>query len=119
MPQSKRMTSFNRFKKFIASVYIDRVLTQLHVPPVAKLAASSKACAAAWNEFIVQPILQKYGAQTQADVNKIKKKATAEIDGRVNDLYYSLTRTNENWSETTKTSIRKSVYYRFIKRCRW
>ena len=53
IPQPKRMTSFNRFKKFIASIYIDGVLTQLHVPPVAKLAASSKACAAAWNEFIL------------------------------------------------------------------
>ena len=87
MPLPKRMTLFNRFKKFIASVYIDTVLAQLHVPPTAKLAASSKACAAAWNEFIVQPILQKYGAQTQADVNRIKKKAAAEINGRVNELY--------------------------------
>ena len=79
------MTSVNRFKKFITSVYIDRVLTQLHIPPTAKLAASSKACAAAWNEFILQLILQKYGDQTPADVNRIKKKAATEIDGRVNE----------------------------------
>ena len=104
MKQPKRMTSFNRFKKFVVSLYIDRILTQLHVPASAKLAVSSKACAAAWNEFVLGPIYQKYNANTEAERNRIKKKAAAEIDASVDNVYYSLTQTNENWTEQNRAA---------------
>ena len=103
MKQPKRMTAFNRFKKFVVSLYIDRILTQLHVPASAKLAVSSKACAAAWNAFVLGPIYQKYNANTEAERNRIKKKAAAEIDSYVDNVYYSLTQTNENWSEQDRS----------------
>ncbi len=104
MKQPKRMTAFNRFKKFVVSLYIDRILTQLHVPASAKLAVSSKACAAAWNEFVLGPIYQKYNANTEAERNRIKKKAAAEIDASVDNVYYSLTQTNENWTEQNRAA---------------
>lgn len=104
MKQPKRMTAFNRFKKFVVSLYIDRILTQLQVPASAKLAVSSKACAAAWNEFVLGPIYQKYNANTEAERNRIKKKAAAEIDASVDNVYYSLTQTNENWTEQNRAA---------------
>ena len=104
MKQPKRMTAFNRFKKFVVSLYIDRILTQLHVPASSKLAVSSKACAAAWNAFVLGPIYQKYNANTEAERNRIKKKAAAEIDSCVDDVYYRLTLTNENWSEQNRSA---------------
>lgn len=105
LKQPKRMTSFNRFKKFVVGLYIDRVLQELNVPSHAKLAVLSKACAAAWNTFVLAPIYHKYNANTEADRNRIKKKAAAEIDLMVDDVYYRLTQTNDNWSEQNRAGF--------------
>ena len=105
LTQPKRMTSFNRFKKFIANPVLDKLLKQLNVPASAKLAITSKACAAAWNALVLTPIYQKYNAKTESEKNKIKKKAAAEIDSYVDNVYYYLTQTNENWSEQQMAAL--------------
>ena len=100
----KRMTSFNRFKKFVAQPYIDEILRENNnIPAAAKLALSSKACAAAWNSFVLEYIYQKYGVVTESDRNRIKKKASAEIDARVDNVFYSLHNTGDNWSEEMRS----------------
>ena len=109
LPPPKRMSSFNRFKKFVLPQYINSVLDQFHVPPAGRLALSSKAAAHAWNQFILNPIFEKYNAQTAADQNKIKKKQAAEIDERVNNFYYSLHQTSENWSEDQRSGLEQNL----------
>ena len=105
LPQPKRMTSFNRFKKFVVGLHIDRVLQELNVPPAAKLAVLAKSCSAVWNKYILNPIFTKYGARTDADRARIKKKAAAEIDAAVTELYYRLTQTTENWTEQQRAAL--------------
>ena len=104
-PQPKRMSSFARFKKFVVALYLDQVLQNKHVPRSAKLAQSSKCASALWNQFILQPIYAKYNAQTEQDKARIKKKAAAEIDNKVNELYLCLTQTGANWTEDQRAAL--------------
>ena len=105
LKEPKRMTSFNRFKKYVVGMYIERVFEDAGVPPNARLAVQSKISAATWNEYILQPIYEKYNANTEAQRNKIKKKATNEIDQAVDTLYLSLTNTGENWTEQQRADL--------------
>ena len=109
LTQPKRMTSFNRFKKFIANPVLEQLLKQLDVPASAKLAITSKACAAAWNALVLTPIYQKYNAKTESEKNKIKKKAAAEIDSYVDNVYYCLNQTNDNWTEEQRTNLNQQL----------
>ena len=99
------MSSFARFKKFVVNDLINLIFQQHDVPASQKLALSSKAAAYAWKHYIIQPIYNRYGVRNEAQGARIKKKAAAEIDNAVNDLYYRLNRTNENWSENQQTEL--------------
>lgn len=109
LPQAKRMSAFNRFKKFVIQPYISSVISQLNIVPAAKLTLSSKAAANVWNHFILAPIFEKYNAETVADQNKVKKKHAAEIDERVNNFYYSLHQTGPNWPEEQRTALEQNL----------
>ena len=105
LPQPKRMTSFARFKKFIASDYVNDALQRLRTPAAAKLAQSSKGASAAWNHFILEPIFEIYGATTPQQQARIKKSAAAEIDAAVDDLYLRLNQTGNGWTEEQRTQL--------------
>ena len=104
-PKVKRMSSFARFKKFIATEFIDNALAQLQTPSTAKLAQSSKGASAAWNHFILEPLFTRYGAVTTQQQARIKKKAADEIDNMVNELYYKLHNTGDNWTEEQRAAL--------------
>ena len=112
--QPKRMTSFNRFKKYVIGLFIDRVYEQAQVPPSLKLAALSKMSAAAWNALILDPIYKKYQVKSTADANRIKKKAAAEIDQAVDNLYLSLTKTGENWTDNDRLQLDADILAQLI-----
>ena len=110
LPQPKRMSAFNRFKKFVFQPYFERLTSQLiNVPPAIKLSLSSKVCAAAWNFFILNPIFQKYNATTEAEKNKIKKKQAAEIDAKVNTFYNLIHSTGDDWSEEQRAELENDL----------
>ena len=95
IPQPKRMSSFARFKKFVVNDRIKVILEQAQVPAARKLALTSKAAAAAWNNFIINPIYQKYNANTPQQQARIKKKAAREIDEAVDNCYNELQNNQE------------------------
>ena len=105
LPQPKRMSAFNRFKKFVVQPILDELLQQQQVPAQVKLAVSSKACAAVWNILILQPLYNEYHALTEVEKNKVKKKKAAEIDIMVNDIYYKLHNSDDNWSEEQRINL--------------
>ena len=91
IPQPRpRLSSFNRFKKYVVSPLISDVLDALNIPPNNKLSATSIASSTVWKELVLKPIYEKYGVQNDKQAAKIKKKAALEIDNRVNEILANL-----------------------------
>ncbi len=105
----KRMSSYNRFRKYVAGPFIDGALQICEVPKKLRLQVSAKAIADFWNTTVLQPLYTKYGVTNEKSAAKIKKSRAGEIDQTVDDMIFRLNYTNDQWSEDQKTALTHDV----------
>lgn len=120
-PINKRMSAFERFKKYLIGEKVDDVLNEFregkhcNIPGKYKIRVIAKAVAELWNSWILSRIANRHGVNVESKaVDKIKKskQGKEEIDDEVSTLLLHLRLTNESleWTEQKREALEQQLY---------
>ena len=112
---SKRMSAYQRFRKFVIGPYVDNVIAQIarnnntFIPKKYKLQFLASASARIWELYLAEAFYNRLGAQTKDAKDKIKKENKGSIDGLVTNCISAIHNNDRQFIEQIFNNIASTL----------